>query len=68
VIGSLLRQLQRQAEEVSAAQVTPPLPRSPSSASEPPKNNVLFAWLRRDKKNGLEGGLRQETADAATVL
>jgi chromosome segregation ATPase len=68
VIGSLLRQLQRQAEEVSAAQGTQPLPRPPSSTSEPPKNNALFAWLRRNKKNGLEGGLRQENGDAATVL
>jgi predicted nucleic acid-binding Zn-ribbon protein len=69
VIGSLSRQLQRQAEEVdAAAQGTQPLPRPPSSASEPPKSNALFAWLRREKKNGLEGGLRQENGDAATVL
>jgi chromosome segregation ATPase len=67
VIGSLLCQLQRQAEEVSAAPATPPLPRSPSSASEPPKNKALFAWLRPNKKAGLEDDLRQEK-EAATIV
>jgi chromosome segregation ATPase len=68
VIGSLSRQLQRQAEEVHAAQGTPPLPRSPNGASEPLKKNALFAWLRRNKKTGLQGELRQESGDAATIL
>jgi hypothetical protein len=65
LIGSLLCQLQRQAEELSAAQAAQPLPQSPSSASEPPKNNALFAWLRRNKKAGFEGDLCQENGDAA---
>jgi predicted nucleic acid-binding Zn-ribbon protein len=68
VIGSLLRQLQRQAEEVHAAQPAPPPPRSLNGAPEPPKNGALFAWLRRDKKNDLQGDLGQENADAATIL
>jgi chromosome segregation ATPase len=68
VIGALLLQLQRQAEEVSAAPATPPLPHSPSNDSELPKNNALFTWLRPNKKNALEGGLRQENGDAVTVL
>src|SRR5215475_6532295 len=68
VIGSLLCQLQRQAEEVSAAPATPSLPRSPGGASEPPKNNALFSWLRRNKKNGLEDDLRQENGDAAASI
>jgi hypothetical protein len=68
VIGSLLHQLQRQAEEVWVAQATPTLPRLPKSASESPKNNALFAWLRRNKKTGLEGNLCQENGDAATIL
>jgi hypothetical protein len=67
VIGSLLCQLQRQAEEVSAAPATPPLPWSPTSASEPTKNKALFAWLRRNKKNGLEDDLRQENGEAAAT-
>ena len=66
VIGSLLCQLQRQAE-VSGAVATPPLPRSPSSASEPPKNKALFAWLRSNKKNGLEDDLRQENGEATAT-
>jgi chromosome segregation ATPase len=68
VIGSLLCQLQRQAEEVGGATATPSLPRSPGSASEPPKNNALFSWLRRIKKNGLEDDLRQENGDAAASI
>jgi predicted nucleic acid-binding Zn-ribbon protein len=68
VIGSLLCQLQRQAEEVSVAPATPPLPRSPSSASESLKNKALFAWLRRNKKPGLEDDLRQENGEAATIV
>ena len=67
VIGSLLCQLQRQAEEVSAAPATPPLPRSPTSAFEPPKNKALFAWLRRNKKNGSEDDVRQENGEAAAT-
>jgi hypothetical protein len=67
VIGSLLCQLQRQAEEVSAAPATPSLPQSPSGASEPPKNKALFAWLRRNKKTSLEHDLRQESGEAATI-
>lgn len=65
VIGSLLLQLQRQAEEVQAAQATPSLPWSPNSVSEPPKSNALFAWLRRNKKIGFEDNLSQENGDAA---
>jgi hypothetical protein len=68
VIGSLLRQLQCQAEEVRAAQATPSVPRSLNSAPEPPKNSALFAWLRRNKKNGLESEPGQVNADAATIL
>jgi chromosome segregation ATPase len=68
VIGSLLCQLQRQAEEVGAAPATPSLPRPPSSAPETPKNNALFAWLRGIKKNGLEDDLRQENGDAAATI
>jgi chromosome segregation ATPase len=68
VIGSLLCQLQRQAEEVSAAPATPPLPRSSSSDSKPPKDKALFAWLRRNKKTGLEDDLRQENGEAATIV
>jgi predicted nucleic acid-binding Zn-ribbon protein len=68
VIGSLLRQLQCQAEEVRAAQATPSVARPLNSAPEPPKNSALFAWLRRNKKNGLEGDLSQENAHAATIL
>ena len=67
VIGSLVGQLKRQAEEVGAAPAAPSLPRSPSSASEP-KNKALFAWLRRNKKNGLEDDLRQENGEAATIV
>jgi outer membrane murein-binding lipoprotein Lpp len=67
VIGSLLCQLQRQAEEVSAAPATPSLPLSPSGACEPPKNKALFAWLRRNKKNGVEDDLRQENGQAAVT-
>jgi predicted nucleic acid-binding Zn-ribbon protein len=68
VIGSLLCQLQRQAEEVHAAQAAPSFPPPLNSASEPPKNNALFAWLRRNKKTGLEGDLCQENGDAATIV
>jgi predicted nucleic acid-binding Zn-ribbon protein len=68
VIGSLLHQLQRQAEEVGAAQPTPSPPRLPNSAPEPPKNNALFAWLRRNKKTGLEDDICQGNGDPATVL
>ncbi len=68
VIGSLLLQLQNQAEEVGVAHATPSLPRSPNSVSEPPKNNALFAWLRRSKQRSLQGNLCQENGDAATVL
>jgi hypothetical protein len=69
VIGSLLCQLQRQAEEVGAAPATSSLPRSPSSALEP-KNKALFAWLRRNEKTGLEDDLRQEqeNGEAATTV
>ena len=67
VIGSLLCQLQRQAEEVSAAPATACLPLSPTNASEPPKNKALFAWLRRNKKNGLEDDLCQENGEAAAT-
>jgi chromosome segregation ATPase len=67
VIGSLLCQLQRQAEEVSGAVATPPLPRSPSSASEPPKNKALFAWLRSNKKSGLQDDLHQENGEATAT-
>jgi chromosome segregation ATPase len=66
VIGSLLCQLQRQAEEVGAAPATSSLPRSPSSASES-KNKALFAWLRHNKKTGLEDDLRQENGEAAAT-
>jgi chromosome segregation ATPase len=68
VIGSLLRQLQRQAEEVHAAQLAPSPPRSLNSASEPPKNSTLLAWLRRNKKDGSEGHPRQESGEAAPIL
>jgi hypothetical protein len=67
VIGSLLCQLQRQAEEVGAAPATSSLPRSPSSALEPQKNKALFAWLRRNEKTGLEDDLRQENGEAAAT-
>jgi len=68
VIGSLVCQLQRQAEEVGATPATPSPARSPSSASEPPKNKALFAWLPRIKKNDSEDNLRQENGDAATIV
>jgi chromosome segregation ATPase len=68
VIGSLLCQLQRQAEEVGTAPATLSLPRSPGSGSEPPKNNALFAWLPRIKKNGLEDDLRQENGEATPIV
>jgi len=67
VIGSLLCQLQRQAEEVSAAPATPAVPRSPINASNPPKNKALFAWLRRNNKTGFEDDLRQENGEAAAT-
>ena len=69
VIGSLLRQLQRQAEEVNAAPASPSLPRLPSSASGTPKSKALFAWLpRRGRKNGVEGDVQQNGEAAATAL
>jgi hypothetical protein len=69
VIGSLLRQLQRQAEEVNAAPPSPSLPRLPSSASGPPKSKALLAWLPlRGRKNGDEDEVRQENGEAATIV
>lgn len=68
VIGSVVSQLQRQAEELHAAQAAQPLPQPQGGAPEPPKNNAVFAWLRRAKKTGSESHLRQESGDAAPIL
>jgi outer membrane murein-binding lipoprotein Lpp len=56
VIDSLLRELQRQTEAVSAGHAALGLPQSVIEAPEPPKNNdgllLLPAWLRRNKEAG----------------
>lgn len=72
VVGSLLGQLQRQADEVGAVPAPPPLP-PPPGASEPLKNNAVFAWLRRYTKTGPaeplpQGNLRQDDGDPAAAL
>lgn len=73
VIGSLLVQLQRQADEVGAVPASPPLPQPPGGVVEPPKNNAVFAWLRRYRTLGQSqpvspDALRQEDGDAAAAL
>jgi septal ring factor EnvC (AmiA/AmiB activator) len=56
VIDSLLRELQRQTEAVSAGHAAVGTPQLLNTAPEPPKNNdhllLLPAWLRRSKEAG----------------